>query len=103
MSVDKKSFLLTKYNNFITWIEKDKVLPKNHQLLNLLKNYRDFDKLLSFINTICNYSDSEGNIPEESLSDFLSKFNVSLSSFKDTVKDKFTRYLKCFILAAKYE
>jgi hypothetical protein len=103
MSINKKSFLTSKFNNFINWIEKDKVLPKNNELFKILKTYSDFDKLLGFIINISNIADSEGNIPKETLSNFLSQFNISLSSFKEPVIDKFNRYLKCFIVAATYD
>lgn len=102
MSVDKKDFLTSKFNNFVTWLQNDKVLPKNHELLKKLKSYDNYEKLLSFVNIICNIADDKGNIPIEYLSEFLNQYNINIKSFKDEQIDKFNRYLKCFILVSTH-
>ena len=62
MSITNKTFLLSKLNNLINWIEKDKLLPKNHELLLKLRSFNSkFDDMIQFISDMCKYSDNDSN------------------------------------------
>ena len=102
MSITNKTFLLSKLNNLINWIEKDKLLPKNHELLLKLRSFNSkFDDMIQFISDMCKYSDNDSNIPTHILEEFLKLYNLSIISFKEDDLNKLNRYFKCFIKIAK--
>ena len=101
--MNRRDFIISKLNNLISWIEKDKIVSKDNPLLVELKSRStNFDNVLQFISYISKFADKEGNIADNKIEELLSKFKMSIKDFKEDHIDKLKKYLKCFIKVVNY-
>ena len=95
---NKKDFLLSKLDNLINWIEKEKLVEINHELILKLKSLKtNYDDLLLFIMYLSQKADSNCDICISDMNAFFLHYEIKLTSFSKDVIEKITRYIKCFV------
>ena len=94
----KKEFLNEKLNNMIEWIDKERIMGKNHPLYSKLKSFKNnFDGFFDFVVTISQYADADGGLSDEYMNLFFESHGLNYQKLDKDKADKLGRYIKCFI------
>lgn len=100
--MNKDKFLQQKLSNMIEWIKKDNLLTNDNELLNKLISFQsDRNGMLNFLTAMCNYANSNNEIPDNIMTVFFDRNAIDRKTFNDEQYNKFKKYLKCFISVSR--
>lgn len=93
--MDRKTFLLSKLHNFVKFLRS---LNIDYHLIDKLESfYEDYQQFLILLTNLSMNADKQGNLKDKFIASFLKQYNVDFFNFEDQHRDKFKRYLECFV------
>jgi hypothetical protein len=98
----KKEFLLDKLQNFIGWLCSEAEVDEKSTIIDKLRSFQtDYNSFLQFLFKLDKVCDANGNISDDTINTHLADFKLDFKAYPQNAKDKFKRYIKCFVVASR--